>query len=187
MGKGSSSSSNSTTENMYGNTTTTNPFFTSKTDSKGNTTTSFKNGTAGATAYNYVNKNIGSLLDNYLNPSLNNTTDQAKLAQFKKTMGETAEQQMQNNIINPLVRNNMVRSSQATNMYNNMYNQMNDSIADYTNNLLADSQNNTWSMINNLMNLYSQGYQGANSNQNTSLNASSGVKKTTTNSNSSAE
>jgi hypothetical protein len=42
-------------------------------------------------------------------------------------------------------------------------------------------------MINNLMNLYAQGYQGASSNQNTSLNASSGNKTTSTSSSSSAK
>lgn len=187
MGKSSKSNSNSTTKNTYGNTTTVNPFYQSNTDSSGNTTTTFTPGTAGDTTYNFVNRNISGLLNNYLNPSLNNVTDQAKLAQFRKTMGETAQNTLQNNIINPLYNNNMVRSSQATNMYNNMYNQMNDSIADYTNSLLADSQNNSWDMINNLMGLYSQGYTGASSNQQTSLNASSGNGTSTTNSGSYAK
>ncbi len=187
MGKSSNSSSSSTTQNTMGNTNTSNPFYQTITKDDGTVTTKFQNGTAAKTIYNKVNKNIGSLLNNYLKPNLNNVTDQARLRQFNKTMDETAQNTLQNNILNPLISNNMIRSSQATNMYNNMQNQMNDSIADYTDKLLADSQNNSWNMINNLANLYSQAYQGASANQNTGINAAFGNNKSYTSSNSNAK
>lgn len=77
---------------------------------------------------------------------------------------------MQNNIINPLANNNMIRSSQATNLYNNLSNQS----ADYVNSLLASSQDNTANVINNLMNYVLQGWNVINGNQALSLNSSQG-------------
>lgn len=184
MGKSSNSSSSSQTQ--YGKTSTTNPFFKSKTDSNGNTTTNFVKGTAGETAYNFVNNNLQGLLNNYLSPSLDDPTYKARTELFNKNMNEIGNQQMQNNIISPLVRNNMITSSQATNMYNNMYNQMNDSIADYNKELIANQRSDTESMIRTLMDMYSQAYQGTSSNQNTSLNASAGNATTKSSSSASA-
>lgn len=71
----------------------------------------------------------------------------------------------------------MIRSSQASNLYNNLSNQS----ADYANQLIADSQNDSWNIINNLMNLYAQGYQGINNEQGQSINASLGTGTSYTN------
>lgn len=179
MGGSSNSSSTSTSKTQLQPTSTTNPYFKSSTDKNGNTVTNFQNGTAGQTAYNFVNNNISRLLDNYLHPSLDSVTNQAKLGQFNKQQ----QANLQNNIINPLATNNMVRSSQATNMYNNLSNQA----ADYTNSLLAEDQNNTWNMINNLMNLYTQGYTGSAAEENASLKASTGAGDTVTTSKTTAK
>lgn len=147
-----------------------NPYFNTSTNANGDTNSSFKAGSAGETTYNFVNKNISQLLDNYLNPSLDNPTNQAKLAMFNKAQ----QQNLQNNIISPLTQNNMLRSSQATNMYNNLSNQA----ADYTNQLIAENQSDTWNMINNLMNLYTQGYTGLSNDQTLGINASLGTGTT---------
>ena len=123
MGKNSSNTnSTSDTKPTYVATSQSNPYFQTKTDVKGNTTTNFKTGTAGETAYNYVNQNIGNLLNEYLNPSLDSTVNKAKLTAFNNQQRSN----LQNNIINPLANNNMIRSSQATNMYNNLSNQCED-------------------------------------------------------------
>lgn len=178
MGKTqSNTTSTSSSTPTFINTNTTNPYYQTKTDKNGNTTNSFVKGTAGATAYNFVNKNAQDLLNSYLNPSLDTTTNQAKLAQFNKQQ----QANLQNNIISPLANNNMIRSSQATNMYNNLSNQA----ADYANDLLANSQNDTWNMINNLMSLYTAGYTGANTDVSTALKAATG-QNTTTSSNTKA-
>lgn len=178
MGKTSSNtSSTSSTTPTFINTNTNNPYYTTTTDVNGNTNNNFVKGTAGETAYNFVNQNISGLLNDYLNPSLDSVTNQAKLNQFNKQQ----QANLQNNIINPLANNNMVRSSQATNMYNNLSNQA----ADYSNSLLANSQNDTWNMINNLMNMYTLGYQGANNDVSTALKAATG-NNSTTNSNTKA-
>lgn len=113
-----------------------------------------------------MNNYIDSLLQEYLNPSINSTTNQAKLNQFNNAQ----QQNLQNNIINPLANNNMIRSSQATNLYNNLSNQS----ADYVNSLLASSQDNTANVINNLMNYVLQGWNVINGNQALSLNSSQG-------------
>lgn len=84
---------------------------------------------------------------------------------------------LQNNILNPLAQNNMIRSSQATNMYNNLSNQA----ADYANSLIANSQQDTGNIINNLMNYALQGWNVLNGNQALSLNTSQGNATTNQN------
>lgn len=175
MGKNSSNTtSTSSSTPTFINTNTTNPYYQTKTDKDGNTTNTFIKGTAGETAYNYVNQHAAELLDSYLRPSLDTATNQAKINQFNKQQ----QANLQNNIISPLANNNMIRSSQATNMYNNLSNQA----ADYANDLLANSQNDTWNMINNLMNLYTSGYTGASNDVATALKAATGNNSTTTSS-----
>ena len=178
MMSGSSSGTSSTTKKGFKATSQNNPYFQTTTDKSGNTVTKFRNGTAGQTAYDFVNDNISGLLDKYLNPSLDSVTNQAKIAAFNKQQSNN----LQNNIINPLTNNNMIRSSQATNMYNNLSNQS----ADYTNQLLANSQDDTMNMIKSLVDLYTMGYQGASGEEQTSINASLGGGTSTTKSSSKA-
>ena len=167
MGKSKSNTTSVTSSTpTFIDTTTTNPYYQTTTTKNGVTTNRFAKGSAGETAYNFVNDNISGLLNDYLNPSLDSVTNQAKLTAFNKQQ----QANLQNNIINPLANNNMLRSSQATNMYNNLSNQA----ADYSNQLLADSQDNSWNMINNLMNMYTMGYTGANNDLNTALKAATG-------------
>ena len=178
MGSGSQDS-NSTTKTTYANSSQKNPFFTSSTNKKGQTNVNFVKGTAGETAYNYVNDNIGTLLNNYLNPSLDNPVNKAKMDLYKNNLSSTSSQALQNNIINPLANNNMLRSSQATNMYNNLSNQMNNGISDYSKELIAGSQNDTWNMINNLMTMYTNAYTGMNNQQDSSIQSSVGASTKT--------
>lgn len=186
MGGKSKSGSSSTSKTEFAPVSSTNPFYQTSTDKKGNTTSKFVSGTAGETAFNFVNDNISNLLDQYLNPTLDSTTNRAKMSAFTKNLNETSSNALQNNIINPLANNNMLRSSQATNMYKNLSNQMNDSIADYSNELLANSQTDTWNTINNLLTLYTNAYNGIANEQDTSINAALGAGNTTTKSSSKA-
>ena len=91
---------------------------------------------------------------------------------------------LENNIINPLSNRNMVRSSQATDLYKNLSDQNASSLSSYINDLLADSQENTASMMNNLLAAYMQGYNVISDMQNQSLQTSAGNGTTTTNSSS---
>lgn len=177
---GGSSKSKNTVSTTYGNTTTSNPYVTSNTNNKG-TTTKFKNGTAFDTIYQNVNQNIGNLLNEYLNPTLNSTTNQAKLKSFENTLNNQMYSNMENNIVNPLTQRNMIRSSQATDLYNNASKNMASEIANYTNNLLANSQSETANLINNLLNAYMQGYNIVSNNQAQSLDTSQGNATTTQN------
>ena len=168
-----SKSSSTTSRTVYGNTTTSNPYAYSKTTNNG-TKSGFQNGTALNSVYNFVNKSIDSLLDEYLNPNLNSVTNQAKMNSFANTLNQQTRTNLENNIINPLSKRNMVRSSQAANLYRNLANQNVASIADYANNLLATSQDNTAKMLSNLLNYYMQGANYLASMQNHSLNSSQG-------------
>ena len=183
-GKSSSSSSKSTTS--LGNTTTKNPYVTSTTTNKG-TVSDFVNGSALDVINDFVNDNMYSMLNDYLQPNLNSATNQALLNSFSKNLASQANTTLENNIINPLSKRNMIRSSQATDMYNNMQASINDSIADYVNNLLVTSQENSAAMLNNLMKLYLNGYNVIASNQAQSLNTSqsNATKKTKSNTQSS--
>ena len=133
MGKKSEKTTNKT---VYGNTTTTNPYVTSQTTNKG-TVSAFNPGTAYDTINNFVNANTEKLLDEYLNPTLNSVTNQSKMNSFMNNLNAQTSQNLENNIINPLSNRNMVRSSQATNMYNNLAQTNASQIAEYANNLLA--------------------------------------------------
>ena len=172
-GSNSKSSSSSSSSTRYGNTTTTNPYVTSTTTNKG-TTTQLQPNTALSSVYNFTNANIDSLLDQYLNPSLDNATNQAQIDAYTKTLGQETRKNLENNIISPLAQRNMIRSSQATDMYNNLANQQNEAISDYTTSLMANNQTNTANIINNLMNMALQGYNVVSGNQAQSLSTSSG-------------
>ena len=184
MGK-QSQNSTSTTSKIYGNTTTNNPYASATTNNSG-TTANFQPGTALDSIYNFVNKNMDSLLDEYLNPNLNSTTNQAKLNAYTNKLNSETYKNLENNIINPLSNRNMVRSSQATDLYKNLSDQNASSLSSYINDLLADSQENTASMMNNLLAAYMQGYNVISDMQNQSLQTSAGNGTTTTNSTSSS-
>ena len=184
MGK-QSQNSTSTTSKIYGNTTTNNPYASATTNNSG-TTANFQPGTALDSIYNFVNKNMDSLLDEYLNPNLNSTTNQAKLNAYTNKLNSETYKNLENNIINPLSNRNMVRSSQATHLYKNLSDQNASSLSSYINDLLADSQENTASMMNNLLAAYMQGYNVISDMQNQSLQTSAGNGTTTTNSSSSS-
>ena len=184
MGK-QSQNSTSTTSKIYGNTTTNNPYASATTNNSG-TTANFQPGTALDSIYNFVNKNMDSLLDEYLNPNLNSTTNQAKLNAYTNKLNSETYKNLENNIINPLSNRNMVRSSQATDLYKNLSDQNARSLSSYINDLLADSQENTASMMNNLLAAYMQGYNVISDMQNQSLQTSAGNGTTTTNSSSSS-
>jgi hypothetical protein len=175
MGKGGSNTNSTTsTKPTYAATSQTNPYFQTKTDKNGNLTTTFKNGTATQQAYDYVNANANRLLKDYMTPSLDSVENKAMMNAYTKALNENTNQTLNNSILNPLLSNNMIRSSQATNMYNNLSNQIADNISDYTNELIANSRANSWDMINNLMSLYTNGYQGIANETSNALQASVG-------------
>ena len=180
MGK---KSTKTTSKTVYGKTTTTNPYATATTNNKG-TTSSLKSGTALDTIYNMVNKNIGNMLDDYLNPNLNSITNQAKLKSFQDTLNSSTYNNLENNIINPLSNRNMIRSSQATDLYKNLSNQNNASLDNYITGLLSSAQDESAKMINNLLQMYMNGYNVISNMQSQSLNTSSGnATRTNTTSN----
>ena len=141
------------TSTVYGNTTTTNPYATATTTNSG-TTAAFQPGTALDSVYNFVNKNMGSLLDEYLNPNLNSTTNQAKLNAYTSALSTESLKNLENNIISPLSERNMVRSSQATDLYKNLSESNTNALSSYINELLSGSQDNSAAMINNLLSAY---------------------------------
>ena len=186
-GSNSSSTSSSISKTTYKDTTTDNPYVKSRTNDKG-TTTTLKDNTAFKSIYDFTNANIDNLLNQYLQPSLDTTTNQAQLNAYRKVLDEETRRNLENNIISPLSKRNMLRSSQATDMYNNLANKTNEAINDYATNLLANSQDKTANIITNLMNYALQGYNVVAGNQAQSLNTSAGnaTKQTSTSGSSSS-
>ncbi len=178
MGKKSQST---TTTTKYGNTTTKNPYASASTNNSG-TTAVFNPDTALNSVYNFVNKNINSLLDEYLNPNLNSVTNQAKLNSYTNALAGETQKNLENNIINPLSDRNMIRSSQATDLYKNLSDTATSSLDSYIKELLTESQDNTASMINNLLAAYMQGYDVISDMQKQSLQTSAGNATKTSNS-----
>lgn len=166
---------------VYGNTTTTNPYVTATTNNKG-TASAFNKGTALDTINNFVNKNMSSLLNSYLKPTLNTVTNKAKMQSFMNTLNSNSLLNLENDIINPLSKRNMIRSSQATDMYNNLAQNNTSQISNYAQELLANSQKDAASMLTNLMLLYMNGYNVLNDTQRMSLNSSQGNSTKTQNS-----
>ena len=170
MGKNSQTTTRKT---VYGNTTTENPYAYARTDNSG-TVAGFQKGTALNSIYDFVNNSVDSLLEEYLNPNLNSTTNQAKLNAFTNTLNKQSRTNLENNIINPLSNRNMVRSSQAADLYRNLANTNSAAIADYANDLIANSQENTSKMLDNLLSYYMQGANYLSNMQNQSLRTSQG-------------
>ena len=178
MGKKSNKTTNTT---VYGNTTTTNPFVTSQTTNSG-TTSMFNPNTAFNSINSFVNNNMNKLLDEYLNPTLNSVTNQAKMNSYLNALQSETNKNLENNIINPLSSRNMIRSSQATNMYNNLAQTNAAQIGSFANDLLANSQAETAKVLANLMLLYMNGYSAISDNQKQSLLTSQGNATSTQNS-----
>lgn len=170
MGGNSTTTKSKTT---YGKTTTSNPYVTATTTNKG-TTAGFQPNTALESVYNFVNGNIDSLLNDYLTPNLNSVTNQAKLNSYTNALNNSSRKSLENSIINPLSSRNMLRSSQATDLYKNLSNQQTASIEDYITDLLTSAQNESASMINNLLRAYMQGYNAISDMSDKSLRTSAG-------------
>lgn len=170
MGKKSTKTTNKT---VYGNTNTVNPYVSSQTTNKG-TATVFNPGSAYDTINNFVNTNMNSILDSYLNPTLNTVTNQAKMNSFIDNLNTQTSKNIENNIVNPLSQRNMIRSSQASDMYKALAQSNSDAVANYTNELLSTSQKDTAELLNNLMLLYMNGYNVLSDTQKQSLQASQG-------------
>lgn len=182
MGKSSKNQSNSssTHNTIYGKTTTSNPYVSSTTNNKG-TTSNFVEGSAYDKVNKFVNQNVGNILEEYLNPSLDSVTNRSKLNSYVNTLSSNAKATFENYIINPLSDRNMIRSSQATNMYKNLSNNLSSNIASYANELLSNSRSETASMLDTLLSAYMDGFNVINENQNASLMTSKGNAKTTAN------
>ena len=170
MGK---KSTKTTSKTVYGNTTTTNPYVTSTTNNKG-TVSTFNPNSAFNSINNFVNNNMDSLLEEYLNPSLNTVTNQAKMNSYINALNSESAKNLENSIINPLSKRNMLRSSQATDLYNNLAQNNAAQIGSYANDILANSQTETAKVLSNLMLMYMNGYNALSDNQKQSLTTSQG-------------
>lgn len=109
-----------------------------------------------------IENTIPGLIDTLLNPSLDNPTTKAKQNLFYRQFNEDSNKAFENNLINPLSKRNMLRSSAATNLFNSFADSQNKQIANFNDNLIANNQTDTTNLINSLMNYYLTGSNIAN-------------------------
>lgn len=132
-------------------TTSTSPYATA-TSTKNGTTVKLNDFLTNTNAW--VEGSLPGLYHQLLNPSLDNPVTKAKSDLFNQSFSEASNKAFENNLINPLANRNMVRSSAATNMYNNFAKDQNDTISQFNNQLIADNTQDTSNLINQLMNIY---------------------------------
>ena len=132
-------------------TTSTSPYATA-TSTKNGTTVKLNDFLTNTNAW--VESSMPGLYNQLLNPSLDNPVTKAKSDLFNQSFSEASNRAFENNLINPLSNRNMVRSSAATNMYNNFAKDQNDTISQFNNQLIADNTQDTSNLINQLMNIY---------------------------------
>ena len=132
-------------------TTSTSPYATA-TSTKNGTTVKLNDFLTNTNAW--VEGSLPGLYHQLLNPSLDNPVTKAKSDLFNQSFSEASNKAFENNFINPLANRNMVRSSAATNMYNNFAKDQNDTISQFNNQLIADNTRDTSNLINQLMNIY---------------------------------
>ena len=137
-------------------------------------TQNFAPGTLYSQIYDYGNKNINRLINEWENPTLNTAENQAKLHNYNKIMQQETGNALQNQIINPLTQNNMLRSSQATNLYNNLNNQIADKYDTFTNDLIANASNDAYNKLQALMAAYAQGQSAMNGDMNSVIQMANG-------------
>lgn len=172
MGGGSDSTSHNNSRTEYSNTTTSNPYVTSKTTNDG-TTTKFTNNNILNQLYKQSNKDFARLYDELVNPNYNSQQNQAKLKAYTDTMNSETQKALENNIIYPLAQRNMLRSSQASDLYRDLANQQTKGIQDFENQLVANSPT-AQDALTNIMNMVFQGYNVLQGNQAQSLQTSAG-------------
>lgn len=139
-----------------------------------NTTQSFVPNTLYAQAYEKGNQDFNDLYNEWKNPSLDSVTNQARIQAYDKAMNQSLQNDYYNNVLNPLASSNMLRSSQATNMYNNLTNQAVDKRDDFTTNLLAESETNAYNRLKALYDAYAQGQAVMNGDLNSAIQMANG-------------
>lgn len=138
----------------YASTTSNNPYATGTADKNGSSYTlnPFLNQTN-----KFVESNMPSLYNQLLNPSLNNPVTQARSELFYNQFNKDSNKAFENNLINPLIERNMVRSSAMNDLSNQFMQNQNENISNFNNQLISNNLSDTSSLISQLMNLYLQG------------------------------
>lgn len=135
----------------YQNTTSSNPYATGTHTSNGS---SFTLNPYMTQANQFIEGNMPSLYNQLLNPSLDNPQTQARASLFYDQFNKDSGKAFENNVINPLAKRNMLRSSAMNDLNNNFAKSQNEQIATFNNQLMANNTADTSALINQLMNLY---------------------------------
>lgn len=138
----------------YASTTSSNPYATGTANNNGSSYSlnPFLNQTN-----KFVESNMPNLYNQLINPSLNNPVTQARSELFYNQFNKDSNKAFENNLINPLIQRNMVRSSAMNDLSNQFMQNQNENISNFNNQLISNNLSDTSSLISQLMNLYLQG------------------------------
>ena len=101
-----------------------------------------------------IEKTVPMLYQRLLAPSLEDPVSLARRRAFAKVFNNDAKVSFENNLVNPLSQRGMLRSSLLNDMANNLQNSQTAQLANFNNNLLANSIADTQSLANFYMNQY---------------------------------
>lgn len=147
MGKGGSAP-------KYSSATSSNPYASATADKNGS---SYTLNPFLSQTNQFVENNLPNLYNQLLNPSLSNPVTQARSELFYNQFKKDSNKAFENNLINPLLERNMVRSSAMNDLSNQFVQNQNENIANFNNQLISNNLSDTSNLISQLMNLYLTG------------------------------
>ena len=101
-----------------------------------------------------IESTVPQLYQRLARPTLDDAVSLARRQAFAKVFNEDAKTSFENNLVNPLSQRRMLRSSLLNDMTNNLQKNQTSHLANFNNNLLANSIADTQSLANFYMNQY---------------------------------
>ncbi|MEI7474687.1 MAG: tail fiber domain-containing protein [bacterium] len=138
----------------YASTTSENPYATGTASKSGS---SYKLNPFLAQQNQFVEQNIPSLYNQLLNPNLDNPVTKARSDAFYRQFNEDSNKTFENNLIDPLSKRNLLRSSALTDLSKSFSQDQNKQVANFNDQLISNNTADTSSLINTLLNQYLMG------------------------------
>lgn len=101
-----------------------------------------------------IEQTVPQVYQRLINPSLNDPISVARRNVFEKALNTQSKNAFENNLINPLSKRRMLRSSLLNDLSNNLSANQTEQVANFNDNLLANSLSDSQSMIDFLMTQY---------------------------------
>ncbi len=148
---GNTSSSNNMILPFYTAVTSSNPYATARVSGTGSY---YKLNDFLTNQNSTIEQAVPVLYERLMNPTINDPVSLARRQAFTNAFNIQAQNAFENNLINPLSERRMLRSSLLNDITNNLQARQTEQVPKFNNNLLANSIDDTQSLINFYMNQY---------------------------------